>query len=141
MPLPEAPIDRQQPAGLQAREDLLDDLLAPEEEPPVVGLEREQTAIGGLAGGQRRADPRSLEGVDPLRRAESAQPVRAEVDELAAGREVLGATSAAVAAETKICAAVGLPAQPGGQVERRPEVVGSAALGLARVQAEADGEA
>ena len=37
--------DRQQPTGRQAREDLLDDILTSEEEPPVVGLERQQPAI------------------------------------------------------------------------------------------------
>ena len=114
-------------------------VLAPEEEPPVVGLEGEQTAIRGLAGGQRRADPGSLERVDPLRRADSAQPVRTEVDELAAGREVSGHERGRRRGHEDL-AAVRLSAQPGGEVQGRPEVVGSAALGLAGMQSEADRE-
>ena len=133
------PYDRQQPTRRQAREDLVDDILTSEEEPPVAGLERQQPPIGRLSGGQRRADRRSLYGMDFLRRAESAQPVRTEVDQLTVGREVSGHERGRRGGYEDL-AAVGLPSQPRRQVDGRPEVVGSAAFGLARVQPETDRE-
>ena len=65
--------------------------------------------------------------------------MRTEVDQLAAGREVLGHERGRRRGDEDL-AAVRLSAQPGGQVEGRPEVVGSAAFRLARVQPETDGE-
>ena len=65
--------------------------------------------------------------------------MRAEVDQLAAGREVLGHERGRRRGDEDL-AAVRLSAQPRRQVDGRPEVVGSAAFGLARVQPETDRE-
>jgi hypothetical protein len=77
--------------------------------------------------------------MDLLRRAESAQPVWTEVDQLTVGREVLGHERCRRCGYEDL-AAVGLSSQPRRQVDGRPEVVGSAAFGLAGVQPETDRE-
>ena len=136
LPLPEAPTTASSLPGRQPADQLGDDALAAEEELAVLGLEGEQATVGALGPGQRRRHARALERVDALRHRHARQAVRAEIDQRAPRRQMAGDEVRRDRGEEDL-AAVGLRAQARREVDRRAEIVGAAALGLAGVQAEA----
>ena len=128
---------RHQPAGPQPLDQLADHRLPAEEVGAVLRLEGEQAAVRALGRGKWGSDAGRLDRAHPLGFAESAQAMRAEIDQFAALGEMRGDQLGRNRREEDL-PAVGLVAQLGREVYRRPEVVGAAAFGLAGVNAEAN---
>jgi hypothetical protein len=74
--------DGEQPPRLEPTDDIGDDVLAPEEERAVGGLEGQKAAVRALAGRQRVGQPGAAQRADPLQGSDAAQPVGPEVDEV-----------------------------------------------------------